>query len=139
MFERCLYFNTQALARRVNKIWSEAFRKYGLSPAHGYLLRLICQQPGMVQKQIAAELKLEKSTVTRCIDVLESEGLLKRNKAAQTDQREQGIYPTRKGEKLGRELDAAGEALYKKMLKSVGEEELKTLVGLLREAEGKLG
>ena len=139
MFERCLYFNTQALARKVNKIWTDAFKEYGLSPAHGYLMRLIIHHPGMVQKEIAEELKLEKSTVTRFIDALEEKGLLKRNKSSQSDQREQGIYPTRKGEKLGRQLDGAGNELYQRMVDVVGEEKLKQLVTLLREAGNLLG
>jgi hypothetical protein len=39
MFDRCLYFNVNALARVVNKKWAEGFEQFDLSPAHGYMLR----------------------------------------------------------------------------------------------------
>ena len=60
MFERCLYFNLNALTRRVNKIWGQAFQALGLSPSHAYLLRVVLATPGMTQQEIAAELGLEK-------------------------------------------------------------------------------
>lgn len=58
MFERCLYFNTQNLARTVNRIWTEEFKQYELSPAHAYLLRLVLTEPGLLQREIAANLGL---------------------------------------------------------------------------------
>ena len=33
MFERCLYFNINALARAVNQRWEKAYQAIGLSPA----------------------------------------------------------------------------------------------------------
>ena len=77
MFERCLYFNVNALARAVNRIWEEAFREFDLSPSHAYLLRLLLSSPGMSPKQISRELKLEKSTITRFLDSLQQKGLLR--------------------------------------------------------------
>ena len=31
MFEECLYFNSNALARSVTKVWTEAYREFELS------------------------------------------------------------------------------------------------------------
>ncbi|MCF6193385.1 MAG: MarR family transcriptional regulator, partial [Kangiellaceae bacterium] len=74
MFDRCLYFNTNHLARTVGKIWQEAFEEVGLAPAHAYLLRLVLEQPGIAQSKISAELHLEKSTITRFIDKMVDQG-----------------------------------------------------------------
>lgn len=134
MFERCLYFNVNALARKVNQIWEEAFMNLGLSPAHAYLLRLVLSQPGIAQKDIASELRLEKSTVTRFIDALEHGGYLKRSKVG----REQAISPTRAARKLEKELNRRGDALYRRMLDEVGKDALVGLVRQLREAGQKL-
>ena len=71
MFDRCLYFNVNTLARLVNKKWTQAFVQYDLSPAHGYMLRAVLAQPGISQKQLANELKLAKSTITRFVDALQ--------------------------------------------------------------------
>lgn len=134
MFERCLYFNVNALARKVNQIWEASFADLGLSPAHAYLLRLVLSQPGIAQKDIAAELRLEKSTVTRFIDALEHEGYLKRSKMG----REQAVSPTGAARKLEKELNRRGDALYRRMLDEVGREALVGLVRQLREAGQKL-
>ncbi|MBI3188219.1 MAG: MarR family transcriptional regulator [Gammaproteobacteria bacterium] len=139
MFERCLYFNVNALARQVNTIWDEAFAEFDLSPAHAYLLRLVLAQPGIAQRDIALELKLAKSTVTRFIDTLQTKGLLSRKKTADGDPREQNIFPTAKTLKIADKLNNKGEELYKKMLATLGTHDMKTLVEMLRSATQHLG
>ena len=41
MFDHCLYFNTTALARVVEREWAAAFKPFGLTPPQGFLLRLV--------------------------------------------------------------------------------------------------
>lgn len=137
MFERCLYFNVNALARAVNRIWDEAFAALELSPAHAYLLRLVLQEPGLGQKAIAEELRLEKSTVTRFVDALQTRGLVTR--APGEDGRSQRILPTARAKKLGQRLEQTGDELYRRMGEQLGREGLKALVTELRDAAGKLG
>lgn len=134
MFERCLYFNLNALTRRVNKIWDRTFADLKLSPAHAYLLRLVLSNPGITQKHIARELRLDKSTVTRFIDTLQQEGYLKRKKVG----REQIISPTRATIKIGEELNRRGDTLYRRMLSDLGNAPLVDLVKQLRQAAGKM-
>ena len=134
MFERCLYFNLNALTRKVNKIWEQAFREFGLSPAHAYLLRLVLANPGITQTGIATELTLEKSTVTRFVEALEAKGYLLRNKSG----REQLVFPTRTAKAIGARLEQEGNTLYRRMIKNLGNDALAQLVGDLRDAGGKL-
>ena len=134
MFERCLYFNINALARRVNKIWEQAFDELGLSPAHAYLLRLVLDQPGISQGRIAEELKLEKSTVTRFVDSLQQRDYLNRTKSG----REVEIMPTQKCRKIARQLQARGDALYKEMTGLIGKRNLADLVKQLRKTSDEL-
>ncbi len=134
MFERCLYFNVNALTRKVNGIWDKAFEDLGLSPAHAYLLRLVLSKPGLSQKEITGELRLEKSTVTRFIDALENKGYLKRNKV----NREQIVVPTHAANKMEKELNRRGDALYQLMIHDIGKTSLVNLVGQLRETSKKL-
>ena len=65
MFEECLYFNTNSLARTVSRIWAEAYRKFDLSPPHAFLLRAVLAKPGLLPRELAEELNLSRSTVTR--------------------------------------------------------------------------
>jgi len=134
MFERCLYFNLNALTRKVNKIWEQAFREFGLSPAHAYLLRLVLANPGITQTGIATELKLAKSTVTRFVEALEAKGYLLRNKSG----REQLVFPTKMAKAIGAQLEQEGNTLYRRMIKNLGNDALVQLVGDLRDAGGKL-
>jgi len=134
MFERCLYFNLNALTRKVNKIWEQAFQEYGLSPAHAYLLRLVLANPGITQTGIATELKLEKSTVTRFVEALEAKGYLLRNKSG----REQLVFPAKMAKAIGAQLEQEGNALYRRMIKNLGNDALIQLVADLRDAGGKL-
>ena len=130
MFERCLYFNVNALARRVNTIWDEAFSEFDLSPAHAYLLRLLLETPGLTQTQITRELKLEKSTVTRFVTVLEAKLLLSRDRQG----REVLVYPTAKAYGLQERLNTKGDALYQEMIKALGKAKLTGLVGSMRQS-----
>jgi DNA-binding MarR family transcriptional regulator len=134
MFERCLYFNVNALARSVNRIWDQAFKDLGLSPAHAYLLRLVLTQSGISQKAIAEELRLDKSTITRFVDALQAKGLVKRSKTGSEDSREQRIFATAKAQRLQAELEQKGDELYQMMCEKLGKAEVKTLVDQLREA-----
>ena len=138
MFERCLYFNVNALTRAVNRIWDDAFSEFDLSPSHAYLLRLVLSSPGLTPKQISYELKLEKSTITRFLDVLVKKDFIRRKKGTSGDAREQGIYATKKAEKISAQLEEKGNALYQKMIKTMGKSELVSLVGDLRKTEGRM-
>ncbi|MEM7798830.1 MAG: MarR family transcriptional regulator [Chloroflexota bacterium] len=133
MFERCLYFNSNALVRKVNRIWKDAYAELGLSPSHAYLLRLVLAQPGLSQNQIAVELQLEKSTVTRFIDKMETEGYLTRTVSKQRVTREQKIYPTDKAKAIHDRLEGISQRLYDQMRHIVGEDAMPTLVNELRE------
>ena len=134
MFERCLYFNLNALTRKVNKIWDQTFSDLGLSPAHAYLLRVVLANPGISQQQIATELKLEKSTITRFVEVLENKGYLQRYKSG----REQFVHPTDTAKKAHDQLERQGEQLYQQMTSKLGNKSLVQLVEELRETTGKL-
>ena len=135
MFERCLYFNLNALTRKVNKIWEQTFSDLGLSPAHAYLLRVVLANPGISQQHIATELKLEKSTITRFIEVLEGKGYLQRYKSG----REQFVHPTILAKKIHDQLEQQGEQLYQQMTLSLGKNSLLEMVKELRNVSDKLG
>lgn len=138
MFDRCLYFNVNALARVINKKWAEAFKQFDLSPAHGYMLRAVLSQPGISQKKLADELRLEKSTITRFVDVLQKKGFVVRKRGNTEDARELSIYATNKANEIHEKLEELGDTLYQTMVSQVGPENLELLVGELRKAAKKI-
>jgi DNA-binding MarR family transcriptional regulator len=137
MFERCLYFNVNALARAVNQRWEKAYQTIGLSPAHAYLLRLVLSTPGITQKQLAAELRLAPSTITRFIDALVKRGLLLRE-ASGGDAREWSIQPSDAARSLHSELERIGQELYQNLRSTLGEASCSGLVNDLRQTHDSL-
>lgn len=134
MFEECLYFNSNALARSVTKIWTEAYREFDLSPPHAFLLRVVLAKPGLLPRELADELKLSRSTISRFLDALEKQGLLTR-KATNEDGRELQVYPTKQANKIHKDLDSTGKKLTMRMKKIVGKEELTETIDQLRQIQ----
>ena len=137
MFEKCIYFNTNALARQINKIWDDAFKPLGLSPAHAYVLRTVLDTPGIAMKQIAEELELAPSTVTRFVDSLINKGFLKRI-TDDDDKRGSRIFPTQQGKKIHQELEKIGQQLYANMNDIIGKKAFAELVTDMRETRQQL-
>ena len=137
MFERCIYFNTNALTRKLNARWEQAFSRYDLTPSHGYLLRVVLEKPGLSQQAISTELRLEKSTVTRFLTQLEARGFVVR-KTSQNDPRQNEIFPTAKTLTLKKDLDALGDTLYEQMCTALGENNVKNFVTLARSINSQI-
>lgn len=137
MFEKCIYFNTNALARRINKIWDDAFKPLGLSPAHAYVLRIALDQPGVSMKQMAAELELAPSTVTRFVNSLISNGFLERV-SDDNDKRGMHIFPTQKSKKIHKKLEATGQQLYTDMNEIIGKKPFSQLVTDMKKTRKRL-
>lgn len=124
------------MVRQLNRIWDEAYADTGLSAPHAYLLRMACRHPGLTQKDVAEELHLEKSTITRFVNSLIDKALLQRKKGG--DGRENRLYPTAVGKKLGKRLDEIGQALYKNTRKKLGCHKFESLVKDLRSTLNQL-
>ncbi|WP_321369081.1 MarR family transcriptional regulator [uncultured Desulfuromusa sp.] len=132
MFEECLYFNSNALARAVTRIWTEAYKPFGLSPPHAFLLRVVLARPGLMPRELALELALSRSTVTRFLDSLEKRGFIAREMTA-VDGREVHVFPTETAKGLHCELDATGKKLSQRMADIIGWEDLSLTVSNLRQ------
>jgi DNA-binding MarR family transcriptional regulator len=120
MFDHCLYFNTSALARRLDRVWAQAFAKFGLTPSQGFMLRSILDQPGMVQRQLAEEMSISRPTATRALDGLEKLGLVERRRT-DGDGREVALYPTKEAARLKVGLNEASAAVTKKLKRLLGD------------------
>lgn len=131
MFEHCLYFNTTALARVVEREWARAFKPLGLTPPQGFLLRLVLAQPGLSQYEIASELTISRPTATRLIDGLQALALVERRAAAH-DARHWSVYPTEKAMHMQDPLNAASGAVTRRIQQHVGKENFAETVGRVR-------
>lgn len=109
-YAQCLYFASNALARKMEKLAIESWKPVGLSPSHAYLLRMVLEDPGVQPGTIAGHLQLTPSTVTRLIEKLEEKKLLIRT----TEGKQTNVYPTPKAKALQPEMQKCMADFYKK-------------------------
>jgi MarR family transcriptional regulator, temperature-dependent positive regulator of motility len=131
MFDHCLYFNTMALARTAERLWAEAFRPFDLTPSQAFMLRLILNQPGQLQRELAVALTIRPPTATRLLNGLESKRLIIR-RASSTDGRESNVYPTRAAEDIKDSLNAASLEVTKRIKQMIGKDVFEETVAKLR-------
>ena len=108
LLQGCLYFTANSLARVLTGIAEEEFKKTGLAPNYAFIILLICEKPGLMQKEISEYLQLTPSTITRFVDKLETKKLL----ARRTEGKAVFLDPTEEGKALLGEIKAAWERLY---------------------------
>ena len=119
MFDRCLYFNTTALARMLERQWTQAFQPFGLTPPQAFMLRVVLDKPGLLQSELAKEMAISRPTATRALDGLQKLALIERRNTDR-DGREYGIYPTRQAAAMKEGINAASAEVTKALKKKLG-------------------
>ncbi|MEK6748223.1 MAG: MarR family transcriptional regulator [Pseudomonadota bacterium] len=133
MFERCLYFNVNSLARTLNRQWDQAYAQLGLTSQQAYVLRAVLTHFGLNHQVLARELNLEKSTVSRIVDQLELKGFVTRKHDDAHDARLVKVAPTPKAFALHADIENIETVLYHQLSSSIGSEALKNIVTELRQ------
>ena len=137
MFDHCLYFNTAALARRLEREWTEAFSMFGLSPPQAFMLRVILAKPGLLQRELADELSIARPTATRALDFLQTKGLIER-RGRDGDGREVCIQPTKNAIAIHAALNKASGTVTSKLKRLLGEAEFGETVSKIRSVRSGL-
>lgn len=133
-FCNCLYFTTNALARKVEKLATESWKKTGLAPSHAYLLKLVLEEPGMQAGQLAEQLQLTPSTITRLIEKLEEKKLVLRAAEGKLT----NVFPTQKAKELKPQIKQCIEEFYEKYVKILGREESRQFINNMNLMADKL-
>ena len=131
MFDHCLYFNTAALARQLEREWAVAFRPFDLTPPQAFMLRMVLDQPGLLQHEIADRLTISRPTATRALDGLEAKGLVER-RASEHDGRELAIHPRPKATAMKTALNDASGAVTARLKRLLGAAEFNETVSKVR-------
>lgn len=119
MFDHCLYFNTTALSRVLEREWTTAFKPFGLTPSQAFMLRVVLEKPGLLQSELAMEMAISRSTATRTLDGLQKMKFLVRAPSGQ-DGRESAIHPTPLAINNREKINAASAEVTKRLKKRLG-------------------
>jgi DNA-binding MarR family transcriptional regulator len=138
MFDHCLYFNTTALARALEREWSIAFKPFGLTPSQAFMLRVVLEQPGLLQNELASILSISRSTATRTLDGLQKLKLVER-RTTERDGRELAIHPTAVASTMKAALNTASGEVTARLKKQFGSTHFSDTVSKVKSIRSSLG
>jgi DNA-binding MarR family transcriptional regulator len=101
----------------MNQMAEDAFSKTGLSPSHAFVLMEVNNQNGISIGDVAKNMFLKPSTITRLVEKLEQKKLLERN----VDGRNSILLSTYEGKELHESLLNSWNELYVNYKKYLGE------------------
>jgi DNA-binding MarR family transcriptional regulator len=137
MFDHCLYFNTTALARALEREWTLAFKPFGLTPPQAFMLRVVLDKPALLQSELAKELAIARPTATRTLDGLQKLKLVER-RSTPTDGREYAIHPTAAAAAIKDGLNAASAKVTTRLKKTLGADHFDDTVTKVRQIRATL-
>lgn len=137
MFDHCLYFNTTALARVLEREWTKAFKPFGLTPSQAFMLRVVLEKPSLLQGELAKELAISRSTATRTLDGLQRMNLIER-RPTETDGREYAIQPTGDAVKMKKDINAASAEVTRRLKRELGAAHFEETVVKVREIRSSI-
>lgn len=105
----------------------------GVGPYENAYLFYICRNPGATQEKLARELYVNKSSVTRHLSHLETEGFLTRV-PDENDRRSLLVYPTEKAMAILPRLRAVSEEWESLLTAGLSESESETFLNVLDKA-----
>jgi len=129
-----MYFTANALARKMEKLASESWKKVELSPSHAYLLMIVIEEPGVQPGVLSEELQLTPSTITRLIEKLEKKKLVVRT----MDGKVTNVYPTPKAKTMQPKLIECVNEFFGAYSKILGKNESIQLVDSMHKISDKL-
>jgi DNA-binding MarR family transcriptional regulator len=87
------------IARALDSISNIEFKEYNLTKGQYLYLVRICENPGIIQEKLAEMIKVDRTTASRAIQKLESNGFIEK-KGDQHNLKIKKLFPTEIGKKV---------------------------------------
>ncbi len=81
-FDQCLVLNTRMAARAVTRRYDRVLRPFGITAAQFTILNAINSRPDRSVTEMAQSIAMERSTLSRNVDLLARKGLVQRCEAS---------------------------------------------------------
>ena len=124
-------YNLRRAAARQRERFRNVFSSYDIRPVQLTALTIILHNDRLGQSMLGKAMDMQRANVVKLLDELQERGLIER-KPLIGDRRAYEVHLTGKGKKLTLELLAVHEKLEADLAESLGCDELKELVKLLR-------
>jgi len=119
----CLGFRLGAAYRLVDRLFNRAFRRLGISHAHGQVLMCLLQDGPLRAKDVAQRTGFDRSTVSRLVKELARRKLIRRTKDPD-DGRARLLEPAKRGAALRTEIAEISRRLNASLKKDLPEADL---------------
>ncbi len=107
-----------------------------LHASHYAFVLAICREPGRSQEELARELCINKSTVARALNTLETNGYISRTPLA-SDKRQLSVHPTEKMLSVLPEVRAASVEWMTLLSEDISEQEMEIFDAVLAKMQAK--
>jgi DNA-binding MarR family transcriptional regulator len=118
--EDCLSFLIGKAEQKVARRSRDALAPFGVTPVQYATLRVLWETDGQSGAELGTRLVLDSATITGVVDRLENAGFIERRIDPAGDRRVNRVYLTRRGRSLQAPLDAAMDALNRKITEELG-------------------
>lgn len=118
--------------RRVNALQRGEKRCFGVTMSQCVTLELLLQQGPITVRDMARNLGLDTSTVTRVIDVLVRDGMARRTRDEKRDRRFVFVSLTARGRALAEKLERCADDYSERILKRIPAEMREDMIHTLR-------
>jgi DNA-binding MarR family transcriptional regulator len=111
--------------------FAERIEPLGFAPHHAGILRILAQNPGVSQQDLAKTLNMHASRLVGILDELQQRGLLER-RPSDRDRRLYALHLTANGDKALRQIGEAAREHHQAMMAGLSHEQQKQLADLLQ-------
>lgn len=132
-FEDTLGFLVRDLYRAIIRMLSQRLAEHGIHVAGWYFLRVLWQQDGLTQRELAARVGTVEPTAVTALRVLEQQGYVRRERNAR-DRRKSQVFLTEEGRALREVLLPISQEVNETSAAALAPAERQMLEALLRRA-----
>jgi DNA-binding MarR family transcriptional regulator len=115
------------IARAFDSISNIEFKEFDLTKGQYLYLVRICENPGIIQEQVAEMIKVDRTTAARAIKRLEMNGFIEK-KEDQHNKKIKKLHPTEKGEKVYPFIIRENDHSHDVALEGLSEQEAETFL-----------
>ncbi len=136
--EESLGYVLASLCRQIRREAHANFEHLGLHRGQNFILRMLWEEEGLSQSELADRLGLSPATITNALQNMERAGLVRREQDAE-DQRISRVYLTETGQEIRSRAEALWQALEDRAFGGLSAGEQEQLHALLLRVRDNLG